>query len=76
MGPRQVLPPRLHDADLLALMERISTEVDPAFEAEFLAKAPAEVSVETAGGAIFTSGRIQALWEPPDTPPSHPNFCG
>ncbi len=70
VGPRQVLPPRLHDADLLSLMERVSTEVDPEFEAEFPAKAPAEVSVETAGGAVFKSGRIEALWEPPDTLPS------
>ena len=31
---------------------------------------PAEVVVETTTGATFRSGRIEALWEPPDTLPS------
>ncbi len=70
VGPRQVLPPRLKDPDLLAMLDRVSTEVAPEFEAEFPAKAPAEVVVETRTGAQFRSGRIEALWEPPDTLPS------
>ena len=70
VGPRQVLPPRLHDPDLLSLLDRVSTEVAPEFEAEFPAKAPAEVVVETTTGEIYRSGRIEALWEPPDTLPS------
>jgi len=70
VGPRQVLPPRLYDDDLLNLMDRVSTEVDPKFEAEFPAKTPAEVIVETTAGKIYKSGRIEALWEPPDTLPS------
>ena len=49
VGPGQVLPPRLHDPELLALLDRVSTEVAPEFEAEFPAKAPAEVIVETHG---------------------------
>jgi 2-methylcitrate dehydratase PrpD len=70
VGPAQVLPPRLHDPALLALLDRVSTEVAPEFEAEFPAKAPAEVVVETTAGQIYHSGRIEALWEPPDTLPS------
>jgi 2-methylcitrate dehydratase PrpD len=70
VGPDQVLPPRLHDPDLLSLLDRVTTEVDPEFEAEFPAKAPAEVVVETVEGSVFHSGRIEALWEPPDTLPS------
>jgi 2-methylcitrate dehydratase PrpD len=70
VGPRQVLPPRLHDDDLLDLLDKVSTEVAPEFEAEFPAKAPAEVIVETTAGEIYKSGRIEALWEPPETLPS------
>ncbi len=70
VGPGQVLPPRLHDPDLLAMLDRVSTEVAPEFDAEFPAKAPAEVVLETTTGEIFPSGRIEALWEPPDTLPS------
>jgi len=70
VGPAQVLPPRLHDPLLLALLDRVSTEIAPEFEAEFPAKTPAEVIVETTTGESFRSGRIEALWEPPDSLPS------
>lgn len=70
VGPDQVLPPRLHDPELLSLLDRVSTEIAPEFEAEFPEKAPAEVQVETTTGEIYRSGRIEALWEPPDTLPS------
>jgi 2-methylcitrate dehydratase PrpD len=70
VGPAQVLPPRLHAPELLSLLERVSTEMAPEFEAEFPAKAPSEVVVETTDGQTFQSGRIEALWEPPDTLPT------
>ena len=70
VGPAQVRPPRLHDPELLALLDKVSTELAPEFEAEFPAKAPAEVVVETLDGQTFHSGRIEALWEPPDTLPT------
>ena len=70
VGPAQVLPPRLYNPELLALLDRVSTEAAPEFEAEFPAKAPAEVIVETYTGETFRSGRIEAMWEPPDTLPS------
>ncbi len=69
VGPVQVLPPRLHAPELLSLLDKVTTEVAPEFEAEFPAKAPAEVVVETTDGQTFPSGRIEALWEPPDTLP-------
>jgi 2-methylcitrate dehydratase PrpD len=55
---------------LRALLDRVSTAVAPEFEAEFPARAPAEVVVETTDGRILHSGRIEALWEPPDTLPT------
>ena len=70
VGPAQVLPPRLQDPELLSLLERVSTEIAPEFESEFPAKAPAEVIVETVAGETLRSGRVEALWEPPDTLPS------
>ena len=70
VGPKQVLPPRLYDPDLLTLLDRVETEIAPEFEAEFPAKAAAEVVVETTDGRTFSSGRIEALWEPPDTLPT------
>jgi len=70
VGPAQVLPPRLYNPELLTLLDRVSTEAAPEFEAEFPAKAPAEVIVETYTGETFRSGRIEAMWEPPDTLPS------
>jgi len=70
VGPAQVLPPRLQAPELLSLLDRVTTEVAPEFEAEFPAKAPAEVVVETTDGETFLSGRIEALWEPPDTLPT------
>jgi 2-methylcitrate dehydratase PrpD len=70
VGPRQVLAPRLFAADLLALAALVKTEVDEAFEAEFPAKACAEVLIETIGAKAFSSGRMEARWEPPDSLPT------
>jgi 2-methylcitrate dehydratase len=70
VGPAQVLPPRLHDPELLSLVDRVATEIAPEFEAEFPAQAPAEVVVETTSGDTYPSGRIEALWEPPHTLPT------
>jgi 2-methylcitrate dehydratase PrpD len=69
VGPRQVLPPRLFDADIVSLMARVETEVDPACEAAFPAQALAQVIVETDDGRELASGRMAAGWEPPDALP-------
>jgi len=58
----------------LPLMARVVMEADPEMEREFPAKAPAQVILETVPGEIFRSGRMEALWEPPDTLPSDPEL--
>ncbi|MGW8187394.1 MAG: MmgE/PrpD family protein, partial [Desulfobacterales bacterium] len=70
VGPRQVLPPRIFDPDVLELLPKISTEVGQDCETAFPAKTYAEVAIETSGGKSFTSGRMEPRWEPPDTLPT------
>ena len=70
VGPRQVLPPRLNDPAVHALMGKVKTCVDDRFEKIFPAKAGAEVTVTTTDGREFKSGQMEAIWEPPDTLPS------
>ena len=70
LGPRQILPPRIFDTGLLALADRVETVIDPHIEREFPAKACAEVQVETCAGQSFTSGVVEAPWQPPAAPPT------
>ena len=70
LGPRQVLPPRIFDADLRDLLLKTSTEVVQDYESAFPSKTYAEVVIETAGGETFSSGRMEPRWEAPDTLPS------
>jgi 2-methylcitrate dehydratase PrpD len=68
VGPRQVLPPRIFDRDLLRLADRIQVEVDPKFEAAFPRKTFAEVFIRTTDGRELTSGPVEPKWEPPGLP--------
>lgn len=70
VGPKQVLPPRLYNSQILDLADRIHTEVSINFEKMFPSKACAEVVIETQQGKIFSSGTVEAMWEPPDALPS------
>ncbi|MCJ7806880.1 MAG: MmgE/PrpD family protein [Clostridia bacterium] len=70
VGPKQVLPPRLYDSQILDLAYKVHTEVSIDFEKMFPSKACAEVVIETHQGKIFNSGPVEAMWEPPDTLPS------
>jgi 2-methylcitrate dehydratase PrpD len=70
VGPKQVLPPRLYNSQILDLADRVHTEVSINFEKMFPSKACAEVVIETHQGKIFNSGPVEAMWEPPDTLPS------
>jgi 2-methylcitrate dehydratase PrpD len=70
VGPRQVLPPRIHDPQILDLAGKVDTAIDEAFEKLFPAKACAEVVVHTRSGSSYTSGAVEAIWEPPDHLPS------
>lgn len=70
VGPRQVLAPRIFDADIRDLLLKISTEVVAEYEHAFPARTYADVLIETTGGATFASGRMEPRWEPPDSLPS------
>jgi 2-methylcitrate dehydratase PrpD len=70
VGPVQVLPPRLFDADILDLAGRLDVEVAQEFEDRFPAKAIAAVEITTRDGKRYDSGAVEARWEPPDTLPS------
>lgn len=70
VGPKQILPPRLYNSQILDLADRVHTEVSINFEKMFPSKACAEVVIETHQGKIFNSGPVEAMWEPPDTLPS------
>jgi 2-methylcitrate dehydratase PrpD len=70
VGPAQVLPPRLFDADILDLAGRLEVEVTQEFEDRFPAKAIAAVEITTRDGKRYDSGAVEARWEPPDTLPS------
>ncbi|OPX39425.1 MAG: hypothetical protein B1H11_03190 [Desulfobacteraceae bacterium 4484_190.1] len=70
VGPKQVLPPRLYNSQILDLADRVHSEVSINFEKMFPSKACAEVVIETHQGKIFNSGPVEAMWEPPDTLPS------
>lgn len=70
VGPRQVTPPRLYDATVLALADRVEVEVAPQYEQAFPQKAYADVEVLTYQGQRFTAVRQEAMWEPPHTLPT------
>lgn len=70
VGPRQVLPPRLHDPAILELADKVEVEVEEEFERAFPAKTYAEVIVRTKDGAEYASGRMEPIWEPPATLPT------
>jgi 2-methylcitrate dehydratase PrpD len=69
VGPAQVLPPRLYDKQLLRLLNRVSTEVAPQYDAVFPQQTLAEVTISLKDGRRFDSGPVEALWEPPDRLP-------
>jgi 2-methylcitrate dehydratase PrpD len=70
VGPRQVLPPRIDDADILDILLKTRTEVVQDYETAFPARTYAEVVIETTGGETFSSGRMEPRWEAPDSLPA------
>lgn len=63
VGPAQTLPPRLFDADIRSLMDRIDVTPADRFNREFPARALAEVVIETADGRSIKSGVMSAKWD-------------
>ncbi|MDH3345061.1 MAG: MmgE/PrpD family protein, partial [Desulfobacteraceae bacterium] len=70
VGPKQVMPPRIYNNQILRLADKVDTEVSEAFDRVFPEKACAEVIIHTTSGTSFSSGTIEARWEPPDNLPS------
>ncbi len=70
VGPRQVLPPRIFDDTLLELADRVEVEVASDFEEVFPKKTYAEVVVHTNDGRELSSGRVEPMWEPPNSLPT------
>ena len=70
VGPRQVLPPRIFDDTLLELADRVEVEVASEFEEVFPQKTYAEVVVHTNEGRELSSGRVEPMWEPPNSLPT------
>jgi len=70
VGPKQVLPPRIHSSQILNLGDKLETELSGDFEQLFPEKACAELIIYTDDRKHFSSGRMEAQWEPPDTLPS------
>jgi 2-methylcitrate dehydratase PrpD len=70
VGPRQVLPPRIFDDTLLELADRVEVEVASEFEEVFPQRTYAEVVVHTNDGRELSSGRVEPMWEPPNSLPA------
>lgn len=69
-GPQQIMPPRILDQRILDLADKVHTEVSEMFDQSFPEKTFAEVTVHTTSGDFYSSGPMEAPWEPPDNLPS------
>lgn len=70
VGPKQVLPPRIHDPDIALLMGKVSLLAEEKFQKEFPARALAEVEIKTKRGRRLTSDTCAAPWDPDSTLPT------
>ena len=70
VGPKQVMPPRIYNDQILGLADKVDAKVSEAFDSVFPEKACAEVTIHTTSGTSFSSGTVEAQWEPPADPPS------
>ena len=70
VGPKQVTPPRIYNDQILKLADKVDAKATKAFDRAFPEKACAEVIIHTISGARFSSGTMEARWEPPADSPS------
>ncbi len=63
IGPEQMLPPRIFDKDILAMMDRIKVIVEEKFQNEFPAKTLANIKIEDNRGRVHESGIMSARWD-------------
>lgn len=76
VGPQQVLPPRLFDRDLQALMGKVRVTTQDRFQEAFPARALAEVAIKTTQGDTFHSETFAAPWDPDSTLPTDAELSG
>ena len=76
VGPRQVLPPRIHDRDVRSMMDKVEVVAEPRFQDVFPAEALAEVQIDTQNGETLRSGTTSARWEPSSGLPSDCELIG
>ena len=70
VGPAQTLPPRLFDADIRQLMDKIIIITQERFQKRFPGRAESEVEITTHDGQIFLSGEMSARWDAHSVPPT------
>lgn len=70
VGPVQTLPPRLFDADIRTMMDRIRITAQERFQVNFPARAESEVELTTTTGQTFNSGIMSARWDIHSTLPT------
>ena len=63
IGPEQILPPKIFDKDILAMMDKIKVIVEERFQNEFPAKTLANIKIEDTRGCIHESGIMSARWD-------------
>lgn len=63
VGPAQNLPPRLFDADIRQMMDKISIQAEERFQENFPARAESEVEIVTRQGDVLRSGVMSARWD-------------
>ena len=74
VGPEQVLPPRLFDADIRRMMKRITITAEERFQKQFPAKAESEVEIRFRRGGrgvqeTVRSGVMPARWDAGESAP-------
>ena len=70
VGPKQILPPRLFDPDIKAMMDKIQIIAQDRFQTHFPERAESEVKIFTRSGQVHSSGVMSARWDPHSTFPT------
>jgi 2-methylcitrate dehydratase PrpD len=64
LDAEQVTPPRIFDADIIALAHKVEVVIDEALDREFPARALAHIDVETGSGQVLSSDVFAARGDP------------
>ena len=74
VGPRQVLPPRIHDPAIIELADKVTVEVDEEFERAFPRQDLCRGDRADQRRPGVRLGRMEPIWEPPATLPTDPEL--